>query len=96
MALDQENQGLFGDLQQVSIEKAHQYDELSTHVLQLEATLRSLHQQASMQQTSPKEPKICLPGKFDGNRSQFRGFLIQVRLEIQMHPNRYPTDATQV
>ena len=49
-----------------------------------------------MQQTSPKEPKICLPGKFDGNRSQFRGCLNQVHLVIHMHPSRYPTDATQV
>ena len=87
---------MLGDLQQVSIEKAQQYDELSTRVLQLETTLRSLHQQAPMQQTSPKEPKICLPGKFDGNPSQFRGFLNQVRLVIHMHPNRYPTDAAQV
>ena len=96
MALEQENQRLLGDLQQVSIEKAQQYDELSTRVLQLETTLRSLHQQASMQQSSPKEPKICLPGKFDGNRSQFRGFLNQVRLVIHMHPNRYPTDTARV
>ena len=96
IALEQENQRLLGDLQQVSIEKAQQYDELSTRVLQLETTLRSLHQQSSMQQTSPKEPKICLPGKFDGNRSQFRGFINQVRLVIHMHPNRYPTDAAQV
>ena len=96
MALEQENQRLLGDLQQVSIEKAQQYDELSTRVLQLETTLRSLHQQASTQQSSPKEPKICLPGKFDGNRSQFRGFLNQVRLVIHMHPNRYPTDTARV
>ena len=96
MALEQENQRLLGDLQQVSIQKAQQYDELSTRVLQLETTLRSLHQQASTQQSSPKEPKICLPGKFDGNRSQFRGFLNQVRLVIHMHPNRYPTDTARV
>ena len=38
IALEQENQRLLGGLQQVSIEKAQQYDELSTHVLQLETT----------------------------------------------------------
>ena len=74
MALEQENQRLLGDLQQVSIQKAQQYDELSTCVLQLETTLRSLYQQASMQQNSPKEPKIFLPRKFDGNRTKFKGF----------------------
>ena len=79
----------------MSIEKAQQYDELSTRVTQLETTLWSLHQQASMQQTSPKEPKICFPGKFEGNRSQFRGFLNQVCLVFHMQPNRYPTDAAQ-
>ena len=36
------------------------------------------------------------PMKFDELRSQFRGFLNQVRLVIQMHPSRYPTDASLV
>ena len=44
----------------------------------------------------PKEPMIGLPTKFDGTRSQFRGFLNQVRLVLQMHPSRYPTDASRV
>ena len=43
-----------------------------------------------------KEPKIALPAKFDGTRSQFRGFLNQVHLVIQMHPTRYPTNASRV
>ena len=34
--------------------------------------------------------------KFDGTRSQFRGFLNQVQLVIQMHPSRYPTDVSRV
>ena len=42
--LEQENERLFRDLQQVSIEKTQQYG--------------SLHQQPSMQQTCPREPKI--------------------------------------
>ena len=33
---------------------------------------------------------------FTTTRSQFRGFLNQVRLVIQMHPSRYPTDASRV
>ena len=96
VALEQENQKLLGDLQQVSVEKAQQHEELSKRVQQLEAIVLSLRQQASTSQSLLKEPKISLPTKFDGTRSQFRGFLNQVRLIIHMHPNRYPTDTTRV
>ena len=96
VALEQENQRLLGDLQQLSIEKAQQHNELSQRVVQLESALVALRQQAGTSQTFAKEPKICLPGKFDGTRSQFRGFLNQVRLVIHLHPSRYPTDASQV
>ena len=63
---------------------------------ELEETIVSLQQQGSSSQGIHKEPKIGLPTKFDGTRSQFRGFLNQVRLVIQMHPSRYPTDASRV
>ena len=43
-----------------------------------------------------KETKISIPAQFDGTRSLFRGFLNQVRLVIQLHPNRYPTEAARV
>ena len=75
IALEQENQRLLGDLQQVSAEKVQQHNELSQGVHELELALVSLCQQASSSQNLFKEPKICLPGKFDGRRSQFRGFL---------------------
>ena len=75
VALEQENQRLLGDLQQLSVEKAQQHNELSQRVVQLESALIALRQQAGTSQTFVKEPKICLPGKFDGTRSQFRGFL---------------------
>ena len=39
VALGQENQILLGDLQQVSVEKAQQYEESSQRVHQLETTL---------------------------------------------------------
>ena len=84
------------DLQHVSTEKAQQHEELSHRVQQLEeqsqrvqeleAMLLSMPQQASGLQIQPREPKIFLPAKFDGTRSQFRGFLNQVRLVIMMHP----------
>ena len=96
MALEHENQRLLGDLQHVSAEKAQQYEELSQRVHQLEATILTLREQASGAQNSPREPKISLPAKFDGTRSLFRGFLNQVRLVIQLHPNRYPTDVARV
>ena len=103
VALEQENQKLLVDLQHVSTEKAQQHDELSQRlqqqsqrVQQLEEALFSRRQQASGLHSPPREPKICLPAKFDGTRSQFRGFLNQVRLVIQMHPTRYPTDISQV
>ena len=42
---------------------------------QLEATIVSLQQQESSTQGTPKEPKIGIPMKVDGTRSQFRGRL---------------------
>jgi hypothetical protein len=95
-ALEQENHRLLGDLQQIALEKQQQHGELTLRVQQLEATIVSLQQQGSNHQGIHKDPKIGLPTKFDGTRSQFRGFLNQVRLVIQMHPSRYPTDASRV
>ena len=51
------------------------------------ATIVAMQQQGPSTQRIHKEPKIGLPVKFDGTRSQFRGFLNQVRLVIQMHPS---------
>jgi hypothetical protein len=93
VALEQENQKFLGDLQQVSVEKA-QHEELSQRVQQLELVVLSLRQQGSTSHSSIKEPKISLPAQFDGTHSQFRGFLNQVRLVINMHPNRYLSDAS--
>ena len=103
VSLEQENQRLLGDLQQLALEKQQtqqqhgelqqQHGELALRVQQLEAALQ---QQGSSPQGFHKEPKIGLPVKFDGIRSQFRGFLNQVRLVLQMHPSRYPTDASRV
>ncbi|KAH7443388.1 hypothetical protein KP509_02G032100 [Ceratopteris richardii] len=43
-----------------------------------------------------REPKICMPEKFDGDRTKFRGFLQQVKLYIRMQPDRYPDEASKV
>ena len=77
-----------------SVEKVQQYKELFQRVHQLETTLLQRH--ATEVQTLSKEPKISLPAKFDGTRSQFRGFLNQVRLVIKLHPSCYPTDVARV
>jgi hypothetical protein len=103
VALEQENQRLLGDLQQVTLEKRQHDEDLAQRirqyeerVQQLEMTLASSRQQTVDNQGIFKEPKISLPTRFDGTRSQFRGFLNQVRLVIQMHPTRYPTQASRV
>ena len=103
MALEQENQRLLGDLQQVTMEKRQHDEELTQRVRQyeervqqLEMALASSQQQAVETQGIFKEPKISLPARFDGTRSQFRGFLNQVRLVIQMHTTRYRTQASRV
>ena len=75
VTLEQENKKLLGDLQQVSVEKAQQHEELSKRVQQLEVVVLSLRQQASTSQSLLNRPKISLPTKFDGKRSQFQGFL---------------------
>ena len=85
LALEQENQQLLGDLQQISLEKQQtqqQHGELVLRMQQLEATIVAMQQQGPTTQGIHKEPKIGLPVKFDGTRSQFRGFLNQVRLVI--------------
>ena len=101
MALEQENQRLLGDLQQVTMEKQQQDEELTQRVRQyeervqqLEMALVSSQQQAVKTQGNFKEPKISLPSRFDGTCSQFWVFLNKVRLVIQMHPTRYPTQAS--
>lgn len=43
-----------------------------------------------------KGPKIILPEKFDGRRSKYQEFIIQVQLIIFLHPHRYPTDESRV
>ena len=103
MALEQENQRLLGDLQQVTMEKQQQDEELTQQVRQyeervqqLEMALASSQQQAIETQGNFKQPKISLLTRFDGTHSQFRGFLNQVQLAIQMHPARYPTQASRV
>ena len=95
-SLELENQRLLEDLQKVSIEKQQIHDEFTRRVQQLESAIVALQQVKIDGQGILKEPKISLPAKFDGSRAHFRGFINQVRLVIQMHPTRYPTDSSRV
>ena len=51
---------------------------------------------ASIPRNMAKEPKASMPDKFDGTRSNFRGFVQQVRLYLRLYPFRYPDGFTQV
>ena len=82
LAFEQDNQRLLGDMQQFALEKQQtqqkhgelqkQHGELALRVQQVEANIGALQLQGSSPQGYHKEPKIGLPVKFDGTRSQFR------------------------
>jgi hypothetical protein len=44
----------------------------------------------------PKEPRVSLQEKFDGDRTKLRDFVNQVRLVFRFQPHRYATEETQV
>jgi hypothetical protein len=45
---------------------------------------------------APKEPRVSLPEKFDGDRTKLRDFVNQVRLVFRLQPHIYATEETQV
>lgn len=45
---------------------------------------------------APKEPRVSLPDKFDGDRTKLRDFVNQIRLVIRLQPQRYSTEEIQV
>ena len=57
---------------------------------------RHVPHMAPVDRISTKEPKASMPDKFDGTRSNFRGFVQQVRLYLRLYPFRYPDGFTQV
>jgi hypothetical protein len=46
--------------------------------------------------TRTREPKACMPDKFDGTRANFWGFVQQVRLYLRLYSSYYPDGFTQV
>ncbi|KAH9263040.1 hypothetical protein BASA83_013656 [Batrachochytrium salamandrivorans] len=64
---------------------------------------RAIANQAMLENTvSPnhppytKEPRVCLPDKFDGTRKHFRGFINQLELVFQLQSDRYNTDQKMI
>ena len=49
-----------------------------------------------METQSHREPKVPLPEKFDGTRSEYRGFISQMELVFMLNPSRFPNDAAKV
>jgi hypothetical protein len=45
---------------------------------------------------TPKEPRVSLPEKFDGDRTKLRDFVNQIRLVFRLQPQRYATEETRV
>jgi retrotransposon gag protein len=70
--------------------------QLKTENMYLREKQRAIEAHFSGSIVHQKEPRISLPDKFDGTRSEFRGFINQVKLIIQLHPQRYPNGIAQV
>ena len=61
-------------------------DDLRTIVDELQRENSELRNRQS------SEPKVSLPAKYNGNKSDFRSFVSQVRLIFQLQPHRYHSD----
>ncbi len=66
---------------------------------QLQVARAPIHVPASIANPvpqAPKEPRVSLLEKFDGDRTKLRDFVNQVRLVFRLQPHRYTTEETQV
>jgi hypothetical protein len=82
-------------LQQLQQENAN----LRNTMEQLQVARAPVHVPASIANPvpqAPKEPRVSLPEKFDGDRTKLRDFVNQVRLVFRLQPHRYATEETQV
>ncbi|KAH7439596.1 hypothetical protein KP509_04G068000 [Ceratopteris richardii] len=70
--------------------------ELQEPIASLEENQGSIQVNQQPSTSFMKEPKICMPEKFDGDRTKFRGFVQQFKLYIRMQPDRYPDEASKV
>lgn len=75
------------------------YENLSVQELVLlAARLREENEalKGTQSRTQTLEPHVSLPAKFDGERSNARNFINQVKLVFTLQPLRYPDDRTKV
>jgi hypothetical protein len=82
-------------LQQLQQENAN----LRNAMEQLQVARVPIHVLASIANPvpqAPKEPRVSLPEKFDGDRTKLRDFVNQVRLVFRLQPHRYAIEETQV
>jgi hypothetical protein len=45
---------------------------------------------------APKEPRVSLPEKFDGDRTKLRDFVNQIQLVFRLQTHRYAIEETRV
>lgn len=79
----------------VTEEARREIHSLQQEVIRLREA-RPVPHTAPVDRISVKEPKASMPDKFDGTRTNFRGFVQQVRLYLRLYPSRYPDGFTQV
>ncbi|KAH7306614.1 hypothetical protein KP509_22G022100 [Ceratopteris richardii] len=70
--------------------------ELQERIGTLQANQGSMQVNQRPSTSFMREPKISMPEKFDGDRTKFRRFLLQVKLYIRMQPDRYLDEASKV
>lgn len=86
---------MFAMLQQLQQENAN----LRSAMEQLQVAPTPIHVPASVVDPAPhapKEPRVALPDKFDGDRTKLRDFINKIRLIFRLQPQRYSTGEIQV
>ena len=80
----------------MELEEKNNSPPTSTNVLPIEPGSSSMLSPTPSHPTTSLEPNISLPDKFDGTRKHFRAFINQIKLIIQLQPQRYADDFRQV
>lgn len=86
---------MFAIVQQLQQENAN----LRSAMEQLQVAQAPIHVPApvaDLAPQAPKEPRVSLPEKFDGDRTKLRDFVNQIRLVFRLQPQRYSTEEIQV
>jgi hypothetical protein len=70
--------------------------QLQQEVVRLSSALQSLQSNATPSRAPPSSPKIRLPEKFRGERTRFRGFMLQLELAFSLRPEDYSSDSAKI